>query len=184
MKDLYCINCKKPRQVGRRICGDCNKARLIALVRNKPRYTWVKNCKICKKDFKAWRLKQDFCSDCNELVLTISAEQRATNNYVSEKGIARHRQISEIILGRQLTDDEVVHHIDENPQNNDPKNLLIMYREDHIRLHLFLNRMKAFFRYNNCDGLYNRIFYNLTELWFTRSKKYVVFLADFSNNDS
>jgi len=46
-----------------------------------------------------------------------------------------HVAIAEKILGRKMKKTEVVHHIDENPLNNDHSNLVIMYRSDHTALH-------------------------------------------------
>lgn len=43
-----------------------------------------------------------------------------------------HRVIMERILGRKLTANEVVHHIDGNKLNNDPANLQVMTRAEHI----------------------------------------------------
>lgn len=37
-----------------------------------------------------------------------------------------HRVVAERVLGRQLKSDEIVHHIDENKQNNDPSNLKVV----------------------------------------------------------
>lgn len=45
------------------------------------------------------------------------------------------RWIMEKHLGRKLKSDEVVHHIDENPYNNNLKNLQVMARAEHIRHH-------------------------------------------------
>lgn len=44
------------------------------------------------------------------------------NGYVFE-----HRLVCEQLLGRYLTSEEIVHHRDENPLNNDPSNLFIFY---------------------------------------------------------
>jgi hypothetical protein len=38
-------------------------------------------------------------------------------------------------LGRPLRDDEIVHHLDENKQNNNIENLVLMTSADHTRLH-------------------------------------------------
>lgn len=49
-----------------------------------------------------------------------------------------HRQARKVMsehLGRPLGYLECVHHIDENPRNNDLSNLKIMTREDHASLH-------------------------------------------------
>jgi hypothetical protein len=47
-----------------------------------------------------------------------------------------HRVIMERALGRTLTADEVVHHIDGNKLNNSPDNLTVMSKKAHSRLHL------------------------------------------------
>ena len=44
----------------------------------------------------------------------------------------------EEVLGRTLGDDEVVHHMDLDKLNNDPKNLVIMSRSKHIELHNYI----------------------------------------------
>lgn len=38
-------------------------------------------------------------------------------------------------LGRELTKDEEVHHIDGNPLNNDVSNLLVLTKEEHNKIH-------------------------------------------------
>lgn len=58
-------------------------------------------------------------------------EHRATGlAYVLE-----HRLVVERHIGRYLTDDEVVHHIDGNPSNNSIENLAIMSKVEHGKLH-------------------------------------------------
>jgi hypothetical protein len=49
--------------------------------------------------------------------------------------VMEHRLVAERILGRPLRDDEVVHHIDHNRQNNVPSNLMVMTNAEHMRLH-------------------------------------------------
>jgi hypothetical protein len=49
--------------------------------------------------------------------------------------IGEHRYVMEKHLGRELSSDEIVHHIDEDRSNNDLSNLQIMTREEHARLH-------------------------------------------------
>lgn len=43
-------------------------------------------------------------------------------------------------LGRELTKDEEVHHIDGNPLNNDVSNLLVLTKEEHNKMHGEENR--------------------------------------------
>lgn len=42
----------------------------------------------------------------------------------------------EQVLGRALSSDEIVHHIDGNKRSNDPSNLQIVTRSEHARIHL------------------------------------------------
>ena len=144
---------------------------------NKPRYTWTKVCEICSNEFKAWRKKQVLCRSCNELNIACASERSATGNYVIEKGIHLHRQIAERIIGRSLKENEIVHHIDQNPKNNDLDNLLVMYREDHVRLHVYLNQLYTTFYYYKCEHLFNRCVSSFTTEWFNETKKFVLLLS-------
>lgn len=56
--------------------------------------------------------------------------------YADSKGyVEEHRLVMESLIGRYLLPEELVHHKDENPSNNDPDNLEIMTRADHARHH-------------------------------------------------
>lgn len=54
---------------------------------------------------------------------------------VDGKRIREHRHVMQQILGRELTPDEIVHHLDENKANNDPANLKITSRDAHPKEH-------------------------------------------------
>lgn len=53
-----------------------------------------------------------------------------TNPYVFE-----HILVAEKTLGRYLTKDEVVHHINGDKQDNRPENLEVVLRKDHVHAH-------------------------------------------------
>jgi transposase len=56
--------------------------------------------------------------------------------FADSKGYVReHRLVMEEKLGRFLTPDEIVHHIDENKLNNAPENLEVMSKAEHCRHH-------------------------------------------------
>ena len=53
--------------------------------------------------------------------------------------VYEHRFMMEIHLGRSLTEDEIVHHLNMDPSDNRFENLLLISRGSHIKLHLWLN---------------------------------------------
>lgn len=53
----------------------------------------------------------------------------------SRRSVWVHREMMEHHLGRQLTDDEVVHHKNEQPSDNRIENFEIKTRADHTRDH-------------------------------------------------
>jgi hypothetical protein len=55
---------------------------------------------------------------------------------------ALHRVLVEQREGRRLQPNEVVHHIDGNPLNNAPANLMILTRSEHIGLHARAKRRR------------------------------------------
>ena len=47
-----------------------------------------------------------------------------------------HRHLASVKIGRWLTHEENVHHIDGNKENNDLDNLMILTNENHIKIHM------------------------------------------------
>lgn len=63
---------------------------------------------------------------------------KPTSSYEYKKvfGDFEHRRVARVKIGRELQPNEVVHHIDGNKRNNNPNNLQVMTRADHMRLHM------------------------------------------------
>ena len=72
---------------------------------------------------------------------------KAQNDF-HRRGIAKHRLIMIQHLGRDLSKDEVVHHIDHNKKNNDISNLQLLTSSDHAKLHSHTHT-KHLAQYNN-----------------------------------
>ena len=52
------------------------------------------------------------------------------------KYIYEYRLVAEQKIGRPLTDDEIVHHLNNNPADNRPENLEVMTQAQHASLHM------------------------------------------------
>src|SRR5690348_12909429 len=54
---------------------------------------------------------------------------------IGGKSVRLHRHLMEIKIGRKLSFNEIVHHIDHDIHNNDLSNLEIVTRSNHIKIH-------------------------------------------------
>lgn len=52
--------------------------------------------------------------------------------------IYEHIEVAEVIVGRALREDEVVHHLNFNRADNRPENLLVLLNSQHAKLHEWL----------------------------------------------
>lgn len=71
---------------------------------------------------------------------TAAGVSRKPNGYIEytrgpNKGRSVHVVTMEELVGRRIRPNEVVHHKDENRQNNHPSNLQLMTRSEHSSLH-------------------------------------------------
>ena len=69
------------------------------------------------------------------------------------RNVYAHRFVAELFLSRGLLSDEHVHHMDRDPKNNDPRNLIVLGNDDHTRLHAAMRNesgldQKAWLRQN------------------------------------
>lgn len=109
------------------------RARLSAAARGKPCPEHVKEVLRNNIGSKNAQWRNGLCVVSGYLAFTASP----ANGEHSGKFL--HRVIAEWKIGRKLHNDEAVHHIDKNKQNNDPSNLQVMTKSDHARLHALEN---------------------------------------------
>ncbi len=81
-----------------------------------------------------WRRGYTISTEGYKHVLIDDSER--TNRYEAE-----HRLVMAEVLGRPLTSDEVVHHINRIKTDNRPENLKVLSRQEHAALHAAENRL-------------------------------------------
>lgn len=75
----------------------------------------------------------------------------------TDKGyVLEHRVVMENFLGRLLTEDEIVHHKDENKKNNSIENLEVMDKREHNRLHSTTGRAITTLKCFHCGKIFER----------------------------
>jgi len=111
----------------------CNKACMAAA-----RAPAEQACERCGKVYRptfSRKRGHKFCSiECANVGKPIKGPYRKMRD--GDRVRAVHRVTKEREVGRPLTTEEVVHHRDEDKQNNDPANLEIMSNSDHSREHM------------------------------------------------
>ena len=131
-KDFYLLECQIIG--GRRFCSrDC-------LGKSKRNGSTL-YCALCDTPFYRRFGEQDlgvrvnqFCS--RQCYMEWRAIHRSPDTYLKTGRVHTHRVVAEATLGRPLTEDEVVHHIDSNKQNNHPANLAVFPNQaTHARCH-------------------------------------------------
>lgn len=95
-------------------------------------------CDMCggpfmKKRSDIWRSKYNFC--CEECYRTYICLNRESKNGLAYDGKPVYRMMIERELGRELSPEELVHHIDGNHKNNAMSNLLVVSRSEHQKIH-------------------------------------------------
>lgn len=115
-----------------RHCEQCNEP---FTGRDRP---WAK-ARFCSKRcaflFKATREYQVNAGKKAGALNIIRLRGKGKVGYIKEYGKHQHRLVMEKKLGRKLTSNEIVHHIDHNKHNNDPDNLQLVTRAEHARIH-------------------------------------------------
>ncbi len=159
-KEVPCAICKKmvyqkPSELKRDKVAYCSRAcHHKGMLKEKP----VLTCDHCSKEYAVYpsqlkwnqirEHKKNFCStQCqnkfysgdnhpNWIGGSIEHATGYIKDYVDKKYTARHRIFMEELVGRKLSEDEVVHHKNGNKHDNRIENLEIMTRSEHAKHHI------------------------------------------------
>lgn len=146
----YCQVCGCELTTERKYCESCRKARkreyakqhyrsLIESGGVKKRYGMT-TCIYCGKEIVKNRPNQDTCFDCFKKHM-----HKTVENYNKVKRVSRDGKV--LMVGRSVLlelgfklGNLVVHHIDENPDNNALSNLMVLSNKNHASLHRILEK--------------------------------------------
>ncbi|WP_416148933.1 HNH endonuclease [Salipaludibacillus sp. HK11] len=95
-------------------------------------------CCWCDKKFskKASNIKRTECNFCcHKCCVDYSRGTGKNTRNAKRNGIYIHRLLAEKYLRSELLPDEEVHHVDLNPLNNRPENLVVLKKGEHSALH-------------------------------------------------
>lgn len=136
----------------------------------KVRTTYDVSCIICGATFKSTRKSGKYCSTCFSKLnkFTISSGAYVYNKGKYKEGLLTHKAIATKVLGRPLSTNEVVHHMDGNKENNSISNLIVLSRSKHVALHRFLNMQGALMQgciNGNSENCWNSLIVPMTTTW-------------------
>lgn len=108
--------------------------------------SWIKiinvdkynNYRFSEKNEKAYNRELELIPSYVRQIFNLSftLEDYEKKNYIKKGNTYEHRLIAEKLLKRKLAENEVVHHLDKNPENNNPLNLAVMDKTKHQQYHL------------------------------------------------
>lgn len=144
-------------------------------------------CVACKESFIAWRKTQEICSKCILDMRAIMARVKAGNKYIKDPNGKTnfHRTISEMVMGRKLATDEVVHHMDCNYLNNSLDNLMIMSNRSHASLHKYLDKQHLILEKSmgcNSNSRWNEIVVPITMEWIKATNTKAIVVSEINPN--
>lgn len=159
----YCQLCGCKLTTERKWCESCKKERKREYAKQQykkiidaglvlQRYGII-NCVYCGKEIIKNRPNQDMCYDCYK-----KYKHKTVENYNNVKrtkdGKSTFGRQTLLNLGFKLGK-LVVHHIDENPNNNILTNLMVLNRKNHAFLHRILEKNWSLLSKDNSSNLEN-----------------------------
>lgn len=177
-----CIDCNKEEVFERKRCKECvkkyNKERVKKYYNKetKKRYG-VTTCVICGESMIKNRPEQITHGKCKVRYKVVENYNKVSR---SKKGNTAAKQFL-LDSGFIISKNSVVHHLDENPENNSYSNLCVISRKNHNALHGFLR--EQWFLYmkvykDNSENCWDILRDQLTTTWFERTDVNVIKITD------
>lgn len=184
-----CQKCGCDLTGNRKYCVECKKA----LKREYAKQHYKKNL---EKGIVKLRYGKGICPYCGEEFIKATPNQITHKKCYLEhihKTVPSYNQVrrdkkgntigrSTILnLGFILTNKMVVHHIDENPKNNNLTNLMILGRKNHARLHRLLEKKWSLLSKgdsSNLENCWNILRDQLTTAWLETMSANVIKITD------
>ncbi len=182
--EMKCIDCGNIGIAERRRCRDCakkhNRLRAKERYNKHGRYYHKSICVICGKPMKATRKTQLTHRNC--VYKAIDDYNKVPRNKTGTETIGRDLIIK---LGIKIPENFVLHHVDENPWNNEFSNLWLMSRSNHNSLHAFLRNQRSLYlkEYNSIsENCWKTLRDQLTTAWLETTSANVLKIIDIAQS--
>lgn len=157
----FCEQCGRELTNERHICSECKKINKREYAKRKYAHDkengivklryGITKCVLCGKEIIKNRPDQQLCYECY-----LKNKHKTVENYNDVKRSIYSNTIARqmiLDLGFQLNSRIVIHHIDENPNNNILENFLILSVVNHAKLHRLLERKRLNLLKNKTDDI-------------------------------
>ena len=142
MLGRMCSKCGQHEQLAQKtICKVCDK---IRAAEKRKRSRWGGECAKCGIHVDLLKNAYRLCINCyNEKMKQLKNETKYRRAKTKEYD-KMHIRIAEMLSGKDIDkEDLVTHHLNEKKNDNHPRNLSILTRAGHSKLHTFLRNMRA-----------------------------------------
>jgi len=175
LSEKKCIDCGKVGVVERKRCKECAKEYNRQRTKKYGNHYCLSECAVCKQPMKAWRKNQ---------VAHIGCRYKVVEDYNKvprdKTGMTVGRSYVKS-LGIAIPKYHVVHHVDENPQNNQSENLWILATSAHNSLHRYLQHHRSLYLKKNSsisENCWKTLRDHLTTAWLATTSANVIKISD------